>query len=69
MTPFFANHGRYPRMGFWDAELALKWSEGVPTPQKRLKDEADIFAKQMNEVLTQLQAGCSAINQSSIRPL
>jgi hypothetical protein len=55
MTPFFANHGRHPRMGFWDAELARKGNEGLPTPQKRLMDEADTFAKQMNEVLTQLQ--------------
>jgi hypothetical protein len=54
MTPFFANHGRHPRMGFWDAELARKGNEGLPTPQKRLMDEADTFAKQMNEVLTQL---------------
>ena len=64
MTPFFADHGRHPRMDFWDSERARTLAKGsVPAVRQRLMDDATVFLKHMDEVLTQLQA-TSVLNQA-----
>jgi transposase InsO family protein/predicted aspartyl protease len=56
MSPFYANYGRHPRMSFLQD---LPQPPSTTSSQRFLMDDADTFAKHMEEVLTQMRAAAS----------
>ena len=55
MSPFYANYGRHPRMSF----LQDLPQSAATSAQRHLMDDADTFAKHMEEVLVQMQASAT----------
>jgi hypothetical protein len=52
VSPYFANFGRHPRMSF----LLDVPQPVAPLGQRLLMDEADAFARQMQEVWVQMSS-------------
>ena len=62
MSPFYANYGRHPRMSFLQ-DLPRPSTAAGSNSGRQLMDEADVFAKHMEDVLIQMQAS-SALAQA-----